>query len=103
MARLTLGLPEGVIRHPMLVDRVREKLGRPCAIDVAHTGIAVSYTANGETFEEACDDSTIVCDTLMETFHLRDEAIEEHVLVPADELATWALFHRPDLRSVPDE
>lgn len=103
MARLTLGLPNGVVRHPLLLNSVQVEIARPCAIDVAHTGIAVSYTAEGETFEQACDDSSTVCEILMEHLGLDDDAIQEHVLVPADELPIWALLHRPSLRSLPDD
>lgn len=34
MARLTLGLPRGVVRHPSLLDRMQDEIGRPCAVDV---------------------------------------------------------------------
>lgn len=103
VARLTLALPEGVSRHPRLLDRVRDEMGRPCAIDIAHHGIAVAYTARGETFERACDDSTIVCDALVDSLHLSEDAVEEHVLIATDGLPTWPLFHGPDLEPVPDQ
>ena len=50
MARLTFRLPDGVVRHPSLLDGVRENIGRRCAIDEAHAGIAVSYKLKERLF-----------------------------------------------------
>jgi hypothetical protein len=102
MARLTLALPEGVVRHPALLDQVQDELGRPSVVDVAHAGIAVSYTAEGGTFEEACEDSRGVCEAMLGRLSLGHEAIEEHVLVAADELPIWPILHPPTLRGLPD-
>lgn len=103
LARLTIDLHPGVVRHPRLLDRVREELGRPCAINISHEGVALSYTAKGESFEEAAEDSTEVCENLLDNVLLGGGTVSEHILIPADELQTWRFFHPVQLRSVPNE
>ena len=78
MARLTLRLTDGVVRHPSLLTGVREKIDRRCAVDVAYVGVAVSYKAKVETFAEASADSWQVCEALMAHLGIDDSATEEH-------------------------
>jgi len=101
LARLTLRMPDGVVRHPALLGTVREKIGRRCAIDVAHTGMALSYKARGATMTEASADSWQVCVALMTHLGVDESAIEEHELVRADDLPIWPILHPTSLMSVP--
>jgi len=81
-ALLTVHLPEGTIRHPAVLDRVQEELGRICAIDTASEGVRVSYGVRGASFGSATEDARAVARHLMEMLSLPPEAITEHVLVP---------------------
>lgn len=100
MARLTLRLPDGVVRLPSLLGGIREKIDRLCAVDVAYSGVAVSYKANGETFAEASADSWQVCEALMAHLGIDTSAIEEHGLIRANELPIWPILNPTSLKSV---
>ena len=81
-AVLTLCFPEGTARHPRVLDRVEQEIGRICAVDERVEGVRVSFGARGNSVEDALKDSGAVARTLLSLLDLPDGAIVEHQLLP---------------------
>jgi hypothetical protein len=96
---LTIRFPGNPERHPRVFDVVEAEIGRPCAIDTWDPGVKVSFSAHGETYAEALEDTDTVAARLLGVLGLSTSAVtRRRVLERLDGADTV----RPQLAAVED-
>lgn len=59
-AVLSVNFPNGTVRHPRVLDRIHEELGRVCAVDRLDRGVRIGFVAKGSSRNEIQDDAIAV-------------------------------------------
>ena len=79
---LTVRFPDGVERHPRVLDIVEQELGRPCAIDTDDSGVRLSCGIGGTSREEAENDAGTVASHVLSLLGLGPAAVAECHIAP---------------------
>jgi len=80
---LAIAFPEGIIRHPSVIDRVEAeitRLGSFCNIDPQYPGISMSFSVEARNHHDARFRSNFVAGEILILLGLPPEAIAEHTI-----------------------
>jgi hypothetical protein len=78
---MTFRYPDGVQRHPRVLNRVEKELGRICAIDTGDDGVRLSFSLKGRRRDEARADCESVAAHLLGVLGLSDESLVEALVI----------------------
>jgi hypothetical protein len=96
---MTFRYPLGIERHPRVLDRVENEIGRICAIDTGDDGVRVSFGLRGQCREEATVDCEAIATRLLGVLGLSDNSLVEALVIDRD--ADTAPY--PPLSAVPGQ
>lgn len=86
-ATLAIACPAGTVRHPRVLDRVRDELGRSCVFDTEGNGIRVAFEPEGDLYEEVDRDSRFVVSHVLGMLRLPPETPVQLRLYRVDQIA----------------
>ncbi|MFV0317696.1 MAG: hypothetical protein ACK5O2_12145 [Microthrixaceae bacterium] len=73
-ALLSIELPDGIVRHPRLVDQVEDEVGRACGVHLDFEGIRVGFGLDGRSRDEAIEDCEQVTERVLGRIGLGTDA-----------------------------
>lgn len=81
-ARLAVALPEGVSRHPRLLSRVEQVIGRFCLVDLAGDDVRVAYGLDGPTQLDAEREARFIAEAVLAELGLRPDSVYQSFVRP---------------------
>jgi hypothetical protein len=100
-----IAFPEGIQRHPRLLDVVESEMDRVCAIDVDSAGIRLAFGLRGGSEVEATQDVEVMTARLLGRLGLGPDAIVERQVVERTETyldgCQASALDAPDLHRYP--
>jgi hypothetical protein len=75
---LIIDYPEGVTRHPSVLDRIQEEIS--CIVNIEYPGVLMSYYVNADNHSSAEFEARAVASNILSFLGLTHAAIAEHTI-----------------------